>query len=128
MHTNAVANYSILQLHLWHDLHNKVFEVKHKLYKPDVVKPHAQTLWGDGEPKERFIVKEMYVRDAALQRYGLSIRVWLRLDIKQNSWSVLGGGSCISYQFRENAQTYSHQPQYTADNDAAKTDMCTAHM
>jgi hypothetical protein len=42
MYTNAVANYGILQLHL-HHFHNKVLEVKHKLYILDVEKSHAQT-------------------------------------------------------------------------------------
>jgi hypothetical protein len=33
--------------------------------------------------------------------------------------------SCISYQFRADVQTYGYQPHFTADNDAADTDMCT---
>jgi len=32
-----------------------------------------------GEPKQRFIVKELYVRDVSLQKYGSSNWVWLRL-------------------------------------------------
>lgn len=44
-HTNADAHYGISLLHLQHDFHNKVFEVKHKLYiHTDAAKLHAQTL------------------------------------------------------------------------------------
>jgi len=42
-----------------------------------------------GGPKQRFIVKELYVGDASLQLYGSSNWVWLRLDIKQNHWSIV---------------------------------------
>jgi len=30
---------------------------------------------------------------------------------------------CISYQFIAAVQTYGHRPGYTADNDAAETDV-----
>ena len=33
--------------------------------------------------------------------------------------------NCISYQFRADVQTCGHRPRYTADNDAAQTDVCT---
>jgi len=51
-----------------------------------------------GGPKQRFIVKEPYVGDASLKRYGPSECVWLRLEIKQNHLRILKR-SCISYQF-----------------------------
>jgi hypothetical protein len=84
-------------------------------------------------PKQRFIVKELHVRDASLQCYRLSVWVWLRVEIKQNHWSILGGERdgkkrCISYQFREDVQGYGHQPRYTTDNDAVKTDVCAVRM
>jgi len=59
-----------------------------------------------GGPKQRFIVKELYVGDAFLQCYRLSKWVWLRLEIKQNHWSILKR-SCILYQFTADVQTYS---------------------
>jgi hypothetical protein len=43
----------------------------------------------------------------------------LKYSIKKN---------CIPYQFRADVQMYGHQPQYTADNDAAETDTCTVRM
>ena len=61
-----------------------------------------------GGPKQRFTVKELYVGDASLQCYGPSKWVWLRLEIKQNHWSILKR-SCISYQFTADVQTYGRQ-------------------
>jgi hypothetical protein len=61
-----------------------------------------------GGPKQRFTVKELYVGDAFLQCYGLSKWVWLRLEIKQNHWSILKR-CCILYQFTADVQTYSQQ-------------------
>jgi len=76
-----------------------------------------------GRPKQSFVVNKLYVGDASLQCFGPSDWVWLRLEIKQNHWSILKK-SCILYQFRADVQMYSYQPQYTADSDAVDTDMC----
>jgi len=47
-------------------------------------------------PQQRFTVKELYVADAyTLQCYRLSNWVLLRLEIKQNHWSILEKKSCI---------------------------------
>jgi hypothetical protein len=75
-----------------------------------------------GGPKRRFTVKELYVSDASLHCYGLSIWVWLRLEIKHNHYSILTK-CCVSYQFREDVQTCGHWPQYTADSVATKATM-----
>ena len=32
---------------------------------------------------------------------------------------------CIFYQFRADVQTYGHRPRYTAENDAAESDVCS---
>ena len=97
---------------------------------------HTQTSWGNmGGPKQIFIVKELYVGDASLKRYGPSDWVWLRLEIKQNHWSMYSERerekkSYISCQFRGDVQTYGHRPRYTAGNDAevwllrSKTSVC----
>ena len=37
-----------------------------------------------GGPNQRFIVKELYVRDASLQRCGLSNWVWLKVGNQAN--------------------------------------------
>ena len=76
-----------------------------------------------GGPEQRFTCKELYVGDASLQHYGPSNWVWLRLDIKQNHWSILKR-SCISYWYRAGVQMYSHRPWSTADIEA-ETDVCT---
>ena len=78
-------------------------------------------MW-QGGPKQRFIFKELDVGAASLRCNGLSNWVWLRLEIKQNHWSILKK-SCISYQFRTDVQTYGHRPQYTTD-DTADGDVC----
>ena len=55
----------------------------------DAGKLHVQTPWLDRcGPKQRFIVKDLYVGDGSLQRYWSSDSVWLRLEIKQNHWSI----------------------------------------
>jgi len=61
-----------------------------------------------GAPKQRYIVKELYVGDASLQPYGPSKWVWWRLEIKQNHWNILKR-SCISYQFTADVQTMKQQ-------------------
>ena len=82
-----------------------------------------------GEPKQRFIIKELYVRDTPLQlrsvNLGLSKAGNQAKQLKYSGWR---GGRCILYQFREDAQTHGHQPQYMADNEAVKTDVCAVHM
>lgn len=67
----------------------------------DAEKLHSQTLWSDGEPKQRLLFKELYVGDASLLHYGTSDWVWLRLENNHNHWSILKKSS-ISYQFRAN--------------------------
>jgi len=129
MYTNAVANYGILRLHLWHDFRNKVFEVNRKLYTPDAEKPQAQTLWGDGGTKTK-----IYCQGTACQRCVLAALWTVSLGLTKGGNQAkttevfLGGGSCISYQFREDVRTYGHQPRYTTDNDAVKTDVCAVRM
>jgi len=78
--------------------------------------------------KKRFNVKELYVGDTSFWRYKPSNWVPLRVKIKQNHLRILKKKSCISYHFRADVQMYSHQPQYTADNNAAETDVCAVHM
>jgi hypothetical protein len=53
-------------------------------------------------PKQKFVVKELYVRDVSLKYYGLSNWIWIRLNIKQNHWSILKKKKkrFILYQFR----------------------------
>jgi len=41
-----------------------------------------------GESKQWFIVKELNVGNASWQGYGRSNWGWLRLEIKQNHWSI----------------------------------------
>jgi len=72
-----------------------------------------------GGQNHRFIVE-----DASLQGYGPSDWVLLSLEIKQSHWSILKK-SCILYQFRADVQIYGHGSRYTADNDAAETDVYT---
>jgi hypothetical protein len=50
-------------------------------------------------PQQRLIAKELFVGDSSLQCYGLLNWVWLRLEIKQNGWSILTK-SCTLYEFR----------------------------
>ena len=45
-------------------------------------------MW-QGGPKQRFIFKELDVGDVSLQCNGPSNWVWVRLEIKQNHWSIL---------------------------------------
>jgi len=74
-------------------------------------------------PKQIFIVKELYVGDAPLQRY----RPWIRLEIKQNHSRIQGKEkkSCISYLFRASVQTYGQLSWYTDDwgNGGPKTNI-----
>ena len=76
-----------------------------------------------GGTKQRFIVRELYVGNASLQRYGPSNWVWLSFYIKQKHWSILRRSS-ISYKFRADIQTYGHRPRDTDDKDAAEIDVC----
>jgi len=56
-----------------------------------------------GEPKQRFTVKELYVRDASLQLQTVNLGLTeVGNQAKQLKYS--GRGSCISYQFREDAK------------------------
>jgi hypothetical protein len=59
-----------------------------------------------------------------LQRYRPLNWVWLRLKIKQNRWGILKKKSCVSYQLIAGVQTYGYRPRYTAENDAADTEVC----
>jgi len=77
-----------------------------------------------GRIKQIFFVKELYVGDTSFLRYEPSNLVWLRLETKQNHRSILKKKCYISYQFRADVQTYGQRPRYTADNDAAETDVC----
>ena len=81
---------------------------------------HTPTLWGDRGDQNRFIGKELYVRDASLQPCWLLNWVWLRLEIKQNHQAIWKK-KC---QFRADVPTHGYRPRYTADNDPAETDMC----
>ena len=67
--------------------------------------PYPVFIRWQGGPKQRFIVKELYVGDASCQCYGLSNWVRLRLEIKQNHWSILKK-SCTSHQFRADVHKY----------------------
>jgi len=53
--------------------------------------PHPQTAegGGGGGDQNKLIFKELYVGDASLQRYGPPNWVGLRLETKQNHWSIL---------------------------------------
>ena len=72
-------------------------------------KLHAQTSWGDRRDRHKDLLSNNYVGHASLQCHRPSKWVRLRLEIKQNQWSILRGGSCISYQLAD-VQTYSHRP------------------
>jgi len=52
------------------------------------------------------------VRDASLKCHGLSKWVLLRLEIKQNHWSIIKKKVVICYQLRPDVQTYRHPPRY----------------
>ena len=58
-------------------------------------KRHAQTSWGY-RPKQRFIVTQHYVGHASLQRHVPTMWDWLRLEIKQNHWSIQKNKGCNS--------------------------------
>jgi hypothetical protein len=77
--------------------------------------------WRGDQNKD--LLSKNYCGDKSLHRYGLSNWVWLRLEIKTTEVFFGGGGNCILYQFRADVPTYGHRPRYTADNDAAKTDV-----
>jgi hypothetical protein len=75
-----------------------------------------------GEPKQRFVVKEFYVGDASFQRYGPPGWVWLRFKSSKTT-EVFWKMKLYFYQFRLDVRTCGHGPRYTADNDAAETDV-----
>ena len=66
----------------------------------------------EGGPQRRFTVKQLSVGDASVQCRGPSKWNWLRLEIKQNHWSILKK-SCISYQFQADVQTKLHRESTT---------------
>ena len=93
--------------------------------KHGVVKLHAQVPRGEKGDQNKYLLSSNYMSEmrpcSATDR---QIKVWLSLEIKQNHWGVQKK-SCISFQFRADVQTYGHRPQYTPDNSAAETDVCT---
>jgi hypothetical protein len=64
-------------------------------------------------PKQGYIVKQLYVGHTGLQHRGPSNWVLLRLEIKQNHWSILKK-VVICYQFRPDVQIYGQWPWNTA--------------
>ena len=118
MYTNAGANYGILQLNLWHDFHNKVFRVKHKLHTPDAEKPHAQTSWGDGGTKTK-----IYCQGTVCQRCVLSVLRTVSLGLTKvgNQAKPLkysGGGEVVFHThlektFKRVATNLDTQPTMT---------------
>jgi hypothetical protein len=78
-------------------------------------------------PKQKFTVKEPYVRDASLQHYGPSNWVWIWLDIKQNHWNILGGGGRVLFHTNLE-QMLNIQPRYTAHNDVVDWHVHSAHV
>jgi len=79
---------------------------------------HAQTSWGDRRDQSKGEVSSNYRSDmhpcSATDHHS---GVWLRMEIMQNHWRILGG-DCMSYQFRADAPIYTHRSQYKSDDEA----------
>jgi hypothetical protein len=73
------------------------------------------------EPKQRYIVRELYVGMRPCSATGRQIGSKCGNQKNPRKYSAK---KCISYQFRADVQTYGHRPRYTADNDVAETDVC----
>jgi len=81
---------------------------------------HTPTLWGDRGDQNRFIGKELYVRDASLQPCWLLNWVWLRLEIKQNHWTIWGGGIVFGTNLEQMLRHNSYRPWHAANSGTAQ--------
>jgi hypothetical protein len=92
-----------------------------------VEKLHTQSSWGDRRDHNKVLLRGNYifVGHASLQYHGPLKWVWLRLEIKEKYWSILKNKDVICYKLQSAFQTYGHGLRYTANADAAVTDVCT---
>ena len=110
-------------MHKYKILSCKMYCLKYVVWKNST--PKLRGVIGGTITKFHFQATIFFVGPASLQYHGPSKWVWLRMEIKQNHWSILKNKDVIYYQLRPDFLTYGHGPRYTADADAAVTDVCT---